>query len=754
VINFLLLKRASYRFLKLILNIIKMICKSFITLSLTFFLVPLCSIAQKPNVSFSKSKEKTAFQTSSPWIPEIDVQSDIAIVYGAGDRPNMTFEERIKSWRDHQYQTHFMTGIAWGNYTDYYLGKWDGKNHLDVAQVERNGNEISHGHLNPYVVPVDSYIEYMKTAVIKKVIDAGITSIYLEEPEFWARAGYSEPFKQEWQKFYGFPWKPQHESPENTYLSNKLKYQMYFHAIKEVSSYAKEYGKGKGLDVKVYIPTHSLVNYSSWQIVSPEASLASLPSIDGYIAQVWTGTSREPTYFNGIKKERVFENAFLEYGSMVSMTAPTHRKVFFLTDPIEDRERDWQDYKKNYEATFTAELLYPMVADYEVMPWPERIYTRPYRIANSKEEVLIPRYYSTQMQVMINTLNDMPVSNNKVSGSQGIGILMCNSLMFQRFPIHAGYEDPQFSNFYGQTFPLLKRGIPVNTVHIENLGYAETLKDIKVLIMSYSNMKPPSAESHQHLADWVKNGGVLVYCGRDDDPYQTVSEWWNSNGNAFKAPSEHLFKCLGMKEGITNGKFPIGKGVVYVIRQNPKEFVLDKNGDKSFVELVKDAYENPAKAGQLQFTNHFHLKRGPYDIISVMDENTDNHPYTIKGTFIDLYDPKLPVLSKKTIEPGTQALLYNLSRVENKKQPQVLAAAARIYEENVKRNSYSFVAKSPVKTINSMRVLLPKEAKKILVTDVAGKPLADVESVWDKGSNTYHLSFENSPDGIHVNLEW
>ena len=31
------------------------------------------------------SKEKTAFQTASPWIPQIDVRSDIAIVYGAGD---------------------------------------------------------------------------------------------------------------------------------------------------------------------------------------------------------------------------------------------------------------------------------------------------------------------------------------------------------------------------------------------------------------------------------------------------------------------------------------------------------------------------------------------------------------------------------------------------------------------------------------------------------------------------------------------
>ncbi|HTE08253.1 MAG TPA: hypothetical protein VK628_05785 [Flavitalea sp.] len=40
-------------------------------------------------------KEKTAFQTSSPWRPEIDVRSDVAIVYGPGDRNGMTFQERV-----------------------------------------------------------------------------------------------------------------------------------------------------------------------------------------------------------------------------------------------------------------------------------------------------------------------------------------------------------------------------------------------------------------------------------------------------------------------------------------------------------------------------------------------------------------------------------------------------------------------------------------------------------------------------------
>ena len=724
-------------------NIILFCC--FIALSVT-------AIAQKAKLT--ELKEKTAFQTSSPWIPEIDVRADVAIVYGANDRPGLTFEQRVKSWRDHGYITHFMTGIAWGDYTDYYLGKWDGINHLDIGQVMQNGETISHGKNSPYVVPVKSFIDYMKTAVIKKVIDAGISSIYLEEPEFWARAGYSEVFKQEWQKYYGFPWKPQHESAENTYLSSKLKYQLYYNAIKEVSSYAKEYGKSKGMNIKVYIPTHSLVNYSSWKIVSPEASLASLPGIDGYIAQVWTGTSREPTFFNGKEKERVFENAFLEYGSMVSMTAPTGRKVMFLTDPIEDWPRDWSDYRRNYQATFTAKLLYPMVADYEVMPWPERIYTSPYKVANSDKKVLIPQYYSTQMQIMINALNDMPVSKNQVSGVNGIGVLMSNTMMFQRFPTHNGFEDPQFSNFYGQTFPLLKRGIPVQTVHMENLSYSATLKNIKVLVVSYSNMKPVTAEVHTYLANWVRKGGVLIYCGKDDDTYQSVMEWWNTKENKFTAPSQHLFKVLNINPTTANQRFKVGKGAVYVVKQNPKEFVLQSNNDSEYLSLVKQAYEKDAKAGSLLFKNSLYLERGPYDIVSVLDENADKNPYSVKGPVIDLFDPQLTVLAEKIVVPGEQAFLYDLSRVANKKQPKVLASASRIYDELAEGNSYSFIAKSPVNTLNSVRVLLPSQPKDIKVSDSKGQKITDVKTSWDASSSTLYLGFANSPDGIKVDLKW
>lgn len=701
--------------------------------------------------------EKTVFQTSNPWKPVTDVRADVAIVYSVKDhhgKGNLTFEERVQTWRDKGYATHFMTGIAWGEYQDYFTGKWDGKMHLDEGQVTQKGDTLWHGRMVPYIVPSMNFIRYMKENVIKRVIDAGIDAIYLEEPEFWARSGYSSAFKREWKEYYGSDWRPQHESPENTYLSNKLKYHLYYRALNECFTYAKEYGKSKGMNIRCYVPTHSLVNYSQWMIVSPEASLASLPCVDGYIAQVWTGTSREPNYFNGQAKERVFETAFLEYGSMESMTAPTGRKMFFLTDPIEDWPRDWADYKKNYQATFTAQLLYPVIADYEVMPWPDRIYQGYYRTgADSDKKEQIPRFYSTQMQVMINTLNDMPLSGNKVSGSQGIGILMANSLMFQRFPTHHGYEDPQLSNFYGQALPLLKRGIPVKTVHIENVSFPQTWKDVKILIMSYSNMKPMDAIAHDHIAEWVKNGGVLVYCGRDEDAFQSVQEWWNTGGNTFKAPSEHLFIKLGLKAPFKAGEYKYGDGKVFIIRNDPKEFVLTENNDGEFVNTIKKLFEAKTGSEKLEFKNHFTLTRGPYELISVVDENADQSPYTIRGKLIDLFDPEIPVLDEKQVKPGEQSFLYNIGSVKNPKTPQVLATGARVYDEKSEKRSYSFVAKSPLNTTNVMRVLLPEKADKIEVTDTAGK-LLESNTSWDAASKTCFLSFENNPEGVHVKLSW
>ncbi|WP_295729663.1 glycoside hydrolase family 76 protein [uncultured Muribaculum sp.] len=705
----------------------------------------------------ARADVKTTFQTSREWRPTIDNRADAVMVYGVGGNPSdkhrkgHTFEDRVKSWRDRGYTVHFMTGIAWGEYQDYFTGEYDGKRHLDEGQVTQQGDTIWHGHMVPYIVPTANFLKYLKERHIKRVIDNGIDAIFMEEPEFWARSGYSDAFKKEWKEYYGTDWRPQHESPEATYMSSKLKYHLYYRALKEIFDYAKEYGRSKGMDVKCYVPTHSLVNYSQWQIVSPEASLASMPSCDGYIAQVWTGTSREPNYYDGRRRERVFENAYLEYGSMEAMTAPTGRKVFFLTDPIEDWPRDWEDYRQNYQATFTAQLLYPGIADYEVMPWPERIYEGLYKkSANSTEKARIPRFYSTQMQVMVNSLNKMPLSGNKVSGTPGIGVLMGNSLMFQRFPIHEGYDDPQLSNFYGMALPFVKKGVPVQTVHIENLGYGPALADIKVLMMSYSNMKPLDKDAHSFLARWVKDGGQLVYSATDADPFQGVGEWWNSNGMSYATPSEHLFESMGLERRPAEGNYKVGRGSVTVLRHDPKEYILNEGGDKKLFDEVCRLYEREAHAGRVETKNNFRLDRGLYEVIAVVDESVSDEPVRVTGPVIDLYDPELTVHTVYTVAPGHHALLVHPGRIIDRTKPQVLASASREYDEKSTPGHFSYVAKGPVETSAVARVYLPVRPESVKID---GKETFD-PGEWDESSSTYRTRFENSPEGVAVEFAW
>lgn len=709
------------------------------------FVLSIITFVAFTSLSFGQNPEKTCFQTARGWIPELDLRSDVAIVYGV----NESFPERLRSWRERGYGIHLMTGVAWGGYQDYLNGKFDGKNHLDEGQVQRDGKPIMHGAGVPYMVPTESYVEYLKS-LVKIAIDEGVTAIHLEEPEFWNRGGYSEGFKREWQAYYGEPWQAQHESPEATYRSAKLKYYLYFRALKEIFLYAKEYSESRGRRVQCYVPTHTLINYSAWQIVSPESSLADLPGMDGYIAQVWTGTSRTPVFYNGVEKERTFENAFLEYGSMVAMTQPAGRRVYFLTDPIEDNpNHTWEDYKLNYEATYTAQLLHPSVCYYEVMPWPSRIFTGKYKTEGSDQRSGIPARYATELLTLIDALNEMEAIDGPLPGTQGVGVLLSDSMMFQRFPTHEGYSDPGLSNFYGMVLPLFKQGIPVQLVQMENLLQPETLKSIRVLIMSYANMKPLDPKYHDVLAEWVRQGGHLIYAGTGSDPFQTIREWWNEYGKTKETPRDRLF-YNALKLDPTNSmlnpvmRFSIERGTFCWIQRDPKEFVMNPGGDKDLLQAVRNVYEITSK-------NYFHLKRGAYDIAAVLEESVSNDSYTIEGPVIDLFDPDLPVMDKKVVEPGQRVFLLNVPR-NRKPVPCVLASASRVSDETRDGNTYSFVMKGPLATQGIARILLPADFNSVKVSGLDDRDI-DLKPEWDAKTRTLLIRYPNYPDGVRISVK-
>jgi hypothetical protein len=617
--------------------------------------------------------ERTCFQTGQGWSERGNLRSDVAIVYGID--PGLP--GRIQTWRDRGYRIHVMSGVSWGNYQDYLYGRFDGINHEDEAQTERGGKKISHGGDVYYMCPGTNFGKFLCVGV-QRALDAGTEALHLEEPEFWVRGGYSEGFKREWKSHYGEDWQAPHSSVDAQWRASKLKYFLYRRALQQVFDYVVDSNRRTGRNVRCYVPTHSLLNYAHWRIVSPESSLARLNGCDGYIAQVWTGTSRTPNLYRGQLRERTFETAFLEYGAMQNLVRSTGRTVWYLNDPIEDDpNHDWTDYRVNWESTLVASLFQPEVWRFEVAPWPERVFGGRYP-ARSPNPMPIPPAYATEVQTVMNALNDMRQERVQWDcGTTGLGLLVSDSLMFQRG--EPTPSDPHLSHVYGLALPLLKRGMPVAPVQLENLTVPRYLDGFRVLMLTYHGMKPLAPEIHDRLADWVRQGGVLVVCDDDSDPYNQVREWWNSDGFSYATPREHLFERLGitgreLETGRVGGIARVSGGAVYWLRENPARLAAAAEGDTKVVEAVKRA------GGQARLkwreTNYLLLRRGPYVIASGLDESVAGSPKELTGKFVNLFDPELRVRKTVSLSPGARLFLIDLERAGTR-HGRVLASACK-----------------------------------------------------------------------------
>lgn len=707
------------------------------------------ALASTPVRAQEPRPERTSFQTAKAWSPQGNLRADVAMAYGI----DAGLPERVKSWRDHGYIVHLMTGVAWGNYQDYLYGRFDGVNHEDNAQTDRLGHKIGHGGDVYYMCPAENYGTYLCTGV-QRALDAGVEAVHLEEPEFWARAGYSEGFKREWQAFYHEPWQAPHSSVDAQWRSSKLKYYLYRRALQQVFDYVQAYNQRTGRRVRCYVPTHSLINYAHWHIVSPESSLARLDGCDGYIAQVWTGTARTPNDFRGVRKERTFETAFLEYGAMQNLVRSTGRSVWYLNDPIEDNpDHDWKDYRGNWESTLVASLLQPEVSQYEVAPWPERIFGGRYpRNAKHEDRKSIPPDYASELQTVWQALRDLKQADVRWDcGTQQIGVLVSDSLMFQRE--QPTPSDANMAHFYGLALPLLKRGLPVTPVQLENVTLPGFLDGQRVLLLSYQGQKPLTAGVHAALADWVKQGGCLVMADDDSDPYNAVPEWWNDHGKNDRNPRQCFFEALGIKDADFAGDKPapvaVGKGQVYWQRETPVKFAQSAEGDAQLARIVQTAAEKAGLAWKE--TNYLTLRRGPYVIGAGLDESVPGESKVFKGRFVNLFDPELKLQTSFELAPGARAFLLDLDAVKraSSSMPLVLASACQATparrEERVASWTVEGVGETPA-------VVLISTAKAPAAIKLDQQPLDSYQYNAEEG--LLYVRFPNEPRPRELSVEF
>ncbi len=722
---------------------------------------------------YDRNQERTGVQESADFDPIFDVQSDFVMVYGFH-----RLKERIATWKKRGYVVHLMTGVSWGEYKDYLYGEFDGIDHHDEGQRHRDGSEKAHGVDVPYMVPSNSFARYL-AAGLKKAVDWGVEAIHLEEPEFWVETGYSDAFKREWQIYYKEPWQDPQESADAQYRASKLKQYLYTRTLDRLCSELKEYAMVKyGRLLRFYVPTHSLINYTQWKIVSPESALIDLPTIDGYIAQIWTGTARTRNIYRGEKKERTFETAFLEYGVMQELVRGTGRRMWYLADPIEDDPRhSWKDYRENYYRTVTASLFHPEISDFEVSPWPARVmrgrhlaeggaHDLPIPIPGNLpegpnhgkfmpkgERVRIPPIYKTNLLSVMHTLRDMADQPDSewISKTAEVGIFISDSAMFQRHypagdPEEREAEGDTFSPFYGLALPLLKAGVCARPIQLDNLrrfaGYADPYK---VLVLSYEYMKPSAPDLHQALAGWVRSGGLLVYVGDGTDAFHSVREWWNSGENSYANPAEHLMEALGLGRTPAEGLYPVGEGSVLVIGKHPTLLARDAKASDDYREAVLPLLNMNATASMI-------LRRGAYYVTAVLDETPDSKPDTLQGSFIHLYDHLLPVVEDPTLEVGSVGLWYDVSRIDRSRGSEIIAISGRAEKIVYGQRSLTFDSRSPSEMTVAARIYTARPPKSIQIKE--GKTLTELSFEYEPDSETTYFTYPSNGEKISVKVRF
>ncbi len=712
-----------------------------------------------------KTEERTGYQISAFPTGNVDNQCDFVMVYGL----NESAAERIDEYRKLGYVIHFMTGISWGAYTDYLYGEYDGINHWDEAQTDRFGNMILHEPEVPYMCPSVQFADYL-TQKLKPVVDAGVEAIHVEEPEFWDRAGYSEGFKREFEMYYKKPWSAPHESLDAWHKCAGLKQYLFTRTLDRVGSGIKTYAKQKyNKNLRFYVPTHSLLNYTQWKIISPEGKLADIPAVDGCIAQVWTGTSREKNWFNGEYKERTFETAYLEYGVMQELVNGTDRHMWFLHDPIEDNPIfDWNDYRKNYFCTVTASLLHSKINKYEICPWPNRVFGGKYP-KGSPDAIEIPDEYATVLNNNFNTLGT--IENTEANGLR-VGILTGDSQLYQRtYPdccysktadeevgtvlrdsdelikeikakiIDGGSNDNElmlrlmsssaFTGFYSLALPLLKYGVAVRPVLIDNARkYAGYLENYDVLLMSYEYLKPDYPDLNASLAQWVRAGGTLVYIGDGFDPYNGIESWWTGK---YVSPAAHLFEMLEVNPKDEKTVCSCGKGAVGIWNINPCVFSFSKENADLLRTFFREVIALGGKA--VEYKNNLVLRRNEYIIAAVMDESISSAPLEFKGLFADMYSPDFKICEVKRVLPGENTVLLDFDKINDKLC--VIGTSLRVYslvESNGKIHTEVHGADGFEANI---RIKVPFEIKSATVD---GK---NVFCEYDQNSKTVLLKFRS-----------
>ena len=706
---------------------------------------------------------RSSIQVANGYVDGVAFNCDSIMIYSLN-------EKTVKSWadRDDIYSIDMMlainrAGLRWADA------------HPDAIQTKKDGSRMLHGAKGSYyMVPTEEFIEYTWDIVKRAIIMFRPVTIAFEEPEMWNQSGYSDGFKAEWKEYFKEDWQDPQSSPEAMLKSMELKTWLFERIIGVMYERIEKLAPG----TKMYIATHSTVNYNAWGITAGLNHYMATGKVDGIIGQTWSDTIRTPFLYRGDAVRDEFLAAYVDFTSYVDSTEGTN--FFALADPMSDSPSTEMKNRYAYLQTIVASLMRPEIHRFELCPWVYRAFLN------------VTPQYRTILQQCFNALNDVggkPVE--LVAGTPGIAYAVSDTMSWLK---KKAWSPATSVGLFGIMMPLAANGIPAGIKSMEQLFTADDLSDVKVLIVSYDNMLPMQGRVNDAIAQWTKNGGILMLLSGKNDYWRMPDRFWAEKGS----PVADLLMKLGVDAAVETTDFDDGTAVEcvgglagkfnrmkpekndrkFMVSYGVKDGALLKGGARTVgfetsvgkgrllavgmpsayystedgCGLMRVLMARAVEAAGLQYveTNLMTTRRG--GIVATHALWKDD---TLPGTYVDLFDPHLAVVKNPLVKAQNSRLLFDVSTLKLN-VPRMAFSGGEIVAGSPAEDGVltQFTCTAASDTVVSTRIMAPKGFYPDEVTALCNGNPVDVEMTWNGGSSSVLLQMAGNAKPTVVNVTW
>ncbi len=724
---------------------------------------------------------RTISQAAHMYDPDLDLPSDSVMMYV---HTIASAKGMYNSWKDSGRDLSIMI-MAGRDGDNEYFNMYPERGKEDVHTYS-NGDLMLHSGISYYMLPTRHYVKY-KMELVEKACSYNPTYLAIEEPEVFVYATYSQGFKEEWEDYYKEPWQDPLSSAEARYKASKLITHLWIDFYQQV----RDYIDANCPNVKLLVAAHDVLNYDHHQIVSILSSLTSLNIVDGVIGQTWSDCIYGAgSAYGGDYPRRLFERAWIEYASY-SDTMEEGQELFTLSDAKADNSGwGWDVYEKVWKLSVATQLLIPELNQFQSYIWPHRAFSAD-----------TPDAYRTKQLNVFSAMREVGGTQvDLYAGTPGISLAMSDTLTWQYGSQYMPITNTQ-DGIHSLSLPIIEWGIPLEVTNLDKVTSAKELEGINVLILTYDIMKPLSEEANGAVAEWVKQGGTLLYVGGHDAAESIPDEWWSKKG---QTPLENLLSHLNLNVQVNtldntsarlkwiggqcksfnnasltygmsrytatfsgNGITPVlydnashclgfqtnvGEGNVVMLGLPSSYFASTETGPQNLRELARYTVETFTDTTWDE-TNMMLSKRGPYIAAQALNY-TDGEQ--INGDFIDLFDENLSLLTKKTLTANESALLYDVSSLRTVGTPRLGFTGGELVGEVIETaNTTSFSIKGPTNSTSATRLLGNGKYPKSIRITCDGQRYQEYTEQWDNETGSLLLLVKNSiSPALDIEIEW